>query len=73
MTGHFQGPVYFQVESRAPFNGRWNLRSATEGIRSIYNKGKLMVIKGRKYHDQGDGFAELERFLIRAKIDLNGR
>lgn len=71
MTGHFQGPVYFQVESRE--SGRWNLRSATEGIRSIYNKGKLMVIKGRKYHDQGDGFAELETFLIRAKIVLNGR
>ena len=32
-----------------------------------------MVIKGRKYHDQGDGFAELETFLIRAKIVLNGR
>ena len=29
-----------------------------------------MAIKGRKYHDQGDGFAELETFLIRAKIVL---
>ena len=32
-----------------------------------------MVIKGRKYHNQGDGFAELETLLIRAKIVLNGR
>ena len=33
-----------------------------------------MVIKGKiKYHDQGDGFAELETLLIRAKIVLNGR
>ena len=47
------------------------LRSAIEGIRSIrYNKGRLMVIKGRKYHDQGDGFGGLETFLIRAKIVL---
>ena len=53
----FSGSGLFLGESRAPFNARWNLRSATEGIRSIrYNKGKLMAIKGRKYHDQGDGF-----------------
>ena len=29
-----------------------------------------MVIKGRKYHDQGDGFGGLATFLIRAKIVL---
>ena len=29
-----------------------------------------MVIKGRKYHDQSDGFGGLATFLIRAKIVL---